>query len=230
MAQIEKLNKEENKSLKNIKNKNLNQKLELKEILIDEIDILSKYFKKISNNLSLISDNLNINQKSNSKEIILNNNTLNNIKEAIQSINNKEYFTLISNCLNEIIKTFDIKYYHNGIIEENIREQNKNEFLGNKRNKKEIEEEVNKDVLTKIRKFRNNSGIIIGYYIKIYYFDNIFKLGPWKNLNFVANLNNIFIKKLNELELDDNNKKKLIDKFLMKFKNKVYNKYPPLKF
>ena len=114
------------------------------------------------------------------------------------------------------------------ILRENNEDITKSDLLQKKRNKTQIDE-GNNVLVGKIRKSRDKQGNIIGYYIKVIYYDNIIKLGPWKNINFVINLKNIFVKKLSELKIDkDPNRDKFIEKFYEDFKNKTYIKYPPL--
>jgi len=191
---------------------------DLKNLLIKEIDKLILNFNKISNELVLLANTFD------KKDYEIINNKFNNIKETIESISKIDN-SFISNFLNEIIKgNFRIKF---NMEEENNETYKNRDFLQKKRKSGEKEETYNV-LITKIRKYKDNSGITLGYYIKAIYYENTIILGPWKNLQFVVNLKNIFIKKISELKLDDNNRNKLIEKFYENFKNKTYTKYPPL--
>ena len=227
--------KKENSNLKNINfEKTLDlQKSEVKNILIKEIDKLNTDFKKISKELILLADYFDISQQSQSTKKKLDINELKKIKETINIINNCDNISII-NLSNNMIKTSLDKLNsqdnknRDDILRENNEDITKSDLLQKKRNKTQIDE-GNNVLVGKIRKSRDKQGNIIGYYIKVIYYDNIIKLGPWKNINFVINLKNIFVKKLSELKIDkDPNRDKFIEKFYEDFKNKTYIKYPPL--
>ena len=227
--------KKENSNLKNINfEKTLDlQKSEVKNILIKEIDKLNTDFKKISKELILLADYFDISQQSQSTKKKLDINELKKIKETINIINNCDNISII-NLSNNMIKTSLDKLNsqdnknRDDILRENNEDITKSDLLQKKRNKTQIDE-GNNVLVGKIRKSRDKQGNIIGYYIKVIYYDNIIKLGPWKNINFVINLKNIFVKKLSELKINkDPNRDKFIEKFYEDFKNKTYIKYPPL--
>ena len=216
---MENSSKKKESNIKIRKNSNINdiEKSKLINLLINEIEYLSENCKKISNYLILLANQFDV-KKINKEDIIKNINILNHHKELF------EYITKNSYDLNKL--NIMIKGFNNKIKEEKNDDKIKNYFLKKKRYKKETEEV--KDVIAKIRKYKDNYENIIGYYIKVISFDKIYKLGPWNNLKLVMNLKNIFINKLNEYNIEENNKSKFIEKFYLKFKNKAYRKYPPL--
>ena len=206
----------------NCNNKNFNDitKHEFKDLIIKEIDSLTIYFADISKELVSMANSFDINQSNKDIDGIINNN-LNNIKESFETILKKNNLQQITNSLNKIIN-----FNKN---ENNDKVLNKNNLLPKKtENENEKNEETNKNLITKIKKYKNQKGNLIGYYIKIIFFDNIIRVGPWINLYFVLNLRTVFIKKLSELKLDKNDRKQIIQEFFRKFKKKVYKKYPPL--
>ena len=131
----------------------------------------------------------------------------------------------ISNYFISLLKKFNIEIEKEKTDELHY---NNKEFLKKKRYEQNNEEDKDNEVTAKIKKYKGNNDGDVSYYIKILYLDKIYKLGPWKDLELTFNLKKTFFNKLREYNVNEINKKKIIDKFFLKFKNKTYEKYPPL--
>ena len=223
---MEKLSKEKDMNVKSTETKkeDVLEKSEL-SLLINGLDKLSKNCEKLSNYLNKAANQFDSNEINNEDL----QKTLNNIislKEATQSIIDLEKNKNISNYFISLLKKFNNEIEKEK--EDELHYKNK-EFLKKKRYEQKNEEDKDKEVTAKIKKYKDNNDGDVSYYIKILYLDKIYKLGPWKDLELVFNLKKNFFNKLSEYNMNENNnRKKVIDKFILKFKNKTYDKYPPL--
>ena len=191
------------------KSKNSYNKINKKEIEIKETKEMNK--TELKNVLIKEIDRLIIDLKTISKELIVLSNNL--------EINN----------LNDILSTSQIL---NNMLEISMNklnnQMNKLHFLNKKRNNNEKEDKKPK-INCKICEYNDKFGNIIGYNIKCEIMDKDIIIGPWNRTEVVKKVENKFIRKLSELNLDKETKPEDIDKFYEEFKNMIYIKYPPIK-
>ena len=191
------------------KSKNSSNKINKKEIEIKETKEMNK--TELKNVLIKEIDRLIIDLKTISKELIVLSNNL--------EINN----------LNDILSTSQIL---NNMLEISMNklnnQMNKLHFLNKKRNNNEKEDKKPK-INCKICEYNDKFGNIIGYNIKCEIMDKDIIIGPWNRTEVVKKVENKFIRKLSELNLDKETKPEDIDKFYEEFKNMIYIKYPPIK-
>ena len=191
------------------KSKNSFNKIKKKEIEIKETKEMNK--TELKNVLIKEIDRLIIDLKTISKELIVLSNNL--------EINN----------LNDILSTSQIL---NNMLEISMNklnnQMNKLHFLNKKRNNNEKEDKKPK-INCKICEYNDKFGNIIGYNIKCEIMDKDIIIGPWNRTEVVKKVENKFIRKLSELNLDKETKPEDIDKFYEEFKNMIYIKYPPIK-